>query len=149
FNRPENQLVFDAAWLDRTPELGNEITYSAFERLCDSLMDELELRVGMAGKVREILLVNMIRPITFDTIAERLHTTTRTLRRKLIEENTSFRKLTDELRMQVAIKYLRDTNLTVSEIAHSLGFSDAAGFRGAFRRWTNRSPLDFRSQPGN
>lgn len=148
FERPENKFVFDALWLDRAPELGNEITYSAVVKLCDTLMDELELRVGTAGKVREMLLVNLMRPTSFDTIAGRLHTTTRTLRRKLDEENTSFRKLVDELRMHVAIKYLRETDLTVEEIAYSLGFSDAAAFRRAFRRWTNRGPLEFRDLSG-
>jgi AraC-like DNA-binding protein len=57
----------------------------------------------------------------------------------------SFRKLVDELRMHVALKYLRDSDLTIADIAHSLGFSEAANFRHAFRRWTQRAPLDFRN----
>jgi AraC-like DNA-binding protein len=66
------------------------------------------------------------------------------LRRKLREEKTSFRNVVDELRMQMAIRYLRDTDLTVEDIAESLGFSDAANFRHAFRRWTNAAPGQFR-----
>ena len=38
--------------------------------------------------------------------------------------------------MYVAIKYLRDTTLTVEDIAVAVGFSDGAGFRHAFHRWT-------------
>jgi AraC-like DNA-binding protein len=144
FDRPENAFVFDAAWLGGAPTLGNEITYSTIIKLCDELMEDLDLRIGLVGKVREILLVNLMRPTSFDAVAKHLHMTTRTLRRKLGEENTSFRKLVDELRMQVAIKYLRDTDLTIEETAYSLGFSDAANFRHAFRRWTNRAPLEFR-----
>ena len=52
--------------------------------------------------------------------------------------------LLDELRMEVAVKYLRDTELTVDDIAYSLGFSEATNFRRAFRRWTSRSPREFR-----
>jgi AraC-like DNA-binding protein len=52
--------------------------------------------------------------------------------------------LIDELRMPVAIKYLRDTQLTIDDIADSLGFSEAANFRHAFHRWTQRAPQDFR-----
>jgi transcriptional regulator GlxA family with amidase domain len=44
----------------------------------------------------------------------------------------------------MAIKYLRDTDLTVEEIAFSLGFSDAVSFRQAFRRWTKAAPNEFR-----
>jgi AraC-like DNA-binding protein len=68
----------------------------------------------------------------------------RTLRRKLREENASFRKVVDDLRMEIAIRYLRDTDLAVEDIAESLGFSDAANFRHAFRRWTKASPREFR-----
>jgi AraC-like DNA-binding protein len=145
FDQPENRFAFDAAWLDRTAEIGNEITYAIVSKLCCDEMEELQLRVGLAGKVREILLVNLMRPTSFDAAARHLHMTTRTLRRKLRAENISFRKLVDELRAQVAIRYLRDTDLTVEEIAYSLGFGDAANFRRAFRRWTGRGPLEFRN----
>ncbi|MGA7181626.1 MAG: AraC family transcriptional regulator [Thiobacillaceae bacterium] len=144
FGQSENKLVFDAQWLDRTPQLGNEINYLAVLKLCDELMEEMQLSIGLAGKVRELLLINLMRPTSFDAIARHLNMTTRTLRRKLQEENTSFRQLVDELRMQVAIKYLRDTDLTIEDIAYALGFSDAANFRHAFRRWTKAGPIEYR-----
>ena len=71
--------------------------------------------------------------------------TPRTLRRRLREQNTSYRQLLDELRMNVAIKYFRDTTLTVEDVAHSLGYSDAANFRHAFRRWTSATPDQFKN----
>jgi AraC-like DNA-binding protein len=144
FGQTENKLVFDAAWLDAAPQLGNEITFSVVLRLCDELLDELQLRTGVAGKVREALLVNLAEPTNFDPVARHLGMTPRTLRRKLQDENTSFRELFDELRMHVAIKYLRDTELTIESVANALGFSDAANFRHAFRRWTGGAPQDFR-----
>lgn len=70
--------------------------------------------------------------------------TPRTLRRRLREESTSYRDVIDELRMRVAIKYLRDTQLSIGEIAVSLGFSETANFRHAFRRWTEKAPNEFR-----
>src|SRR5262249_51184928 len=91
-----------------------------------------------------MLLANLTQPAGFDAIAGRLHMTTRTLRRKLDGEGTSFRKLVDETKMRVAIRYLRDTDLAIEEIAYSLGFSDPAAFRRAFRRWTGHGPLEFR-----
>lgn len=130
--------------MDGAPNLGNEITYAAILKLCDELHAEIELRLGVVGKVREILLVNLVRPTAFEAVAKHLHRTSRTLRRKLHAQNTSFRKLVDELRTQMAIKYLRDTDMTMEDIAQALGFTDAANFRHAFRRWTRLSPLDFR-----
>jgi AraC-like DNA-binding protein len=148
FGQPENELVFDAGWLDGPPILGNEISYSTLAQLCDELLEELQLHIGLAGKVREILLVNLARPTSFSAVAKHLAITPRTLRRKLREENTSYRDLIDELRMHVAIRYLRDTQLTIEDIAGSLGYSEAANFRHAFRRWTERAPQDFRRMLG-
>jgi len=144
FDRPDNRLMFDARLLDGAPDLGAEITYAELVKLCDGLMEEMQLHAGLAGKVRKILLVNSARPAGVKVVAQRLHMTARTLRRKLRAEKTSFRKVTDELKMSMAIKYLRDTELTVDEIAHLLGYGDTANFRRAFRRWTKRGPLEFR-----
>ena len=144
FGEAENRLVFDATWLDGTPKLGNNITYATVVELCDGLMDELQLGAGVAGKVRRVLLTNLMRPRSFGDIAGDVNMSERTLRRKLREENTSFRSLVDQLRKEMAIKYLRDTNLTVEAISESLGFSDAANFRQAFRRWTKTAPHAFR-----
>lgn len=141
----ENRLLFDAAWLDGVPHLGNEITYAAILQMCDELYAGIERSLGTVGKVRELLLVNLMRPTTFEAVAKHLHMTSRTLRRKLSAQNESFRKLLEQLRMQMAIKYLRDTDMTIEDVAQAVGFSDAANFRHAFRRWTGLSPLDFRS----
>jgi AraC-like DNA-binding protein len=84
----------------------------------------------------------------FDSLIGPLNMSERTLRRKLREENTSFRNLVDQLRMEMAIKYLRDTDLTVEAISESVGFSDAANFRQAFRRWTKAAPHAFRDISG-
>jgi AraC-like DNA-binding protein len=148
FSQSENQLRFDVAWLDRTPNLGNEITYLTVVELCDRLMEDLQLRLGLAGKVRQLLLTNLMRPVSFSDVASNLNMSVRTLRRKLREENTSFRNLVDELRMEIAIRYLRETDLAVEHISELLGFSDVANFRQAFRRWTKAAPHKFRKMSG-
>jgi AraC-like DNA-binding protein len=77
-------------------------------------------------------------------VSAHFDTPVRTLRRKLSLENTSFRELLDQLRTEVAIKYLRDTEMTIDDIAHALGFSETTNFRHAFRRWKQTSPQEFR-----
>ncbi len=144
FDQTKNRFVFDAAWLSGTPQFGNEITYASVLSLCDDMHEELALRVGVAGKVREYLLATIGRHTSFEDVANRLDMPVRTLRRKLREQHTSFRELVDELRAHVAMKYLRDTEMTIEDIAVAIGFSDTANFRHAFRRWTKTSPQDFR-----
>jgi AraC-like DNA-binding protein len=142
--RAANQLVFDAAWLDCAPNLGNQLTFSAMAKICDEMLEEMRDQVGVVGKVREILMTDIAHPPSFNAIAKTLRMPARSLRRRLSEKNTSFRKLADEQRMRAAIRSLRDTDLTIGEIAHVLGFSDAANFRQAFRRWTRGAPVQFR-----
>jgi AraC-like DNA-binding protein len=144
YGQPENKLVFDVKWLNGTPNLGNEVTFSEVFQLCDKLLKELKLSSGLTGKVREIFLACMGQPTSCDLIAGRLKMSSRTLRRKLEQEGTSFRELIDELRAHAAIKYVRDTDLTIEDIAYALGFSDAAAFRHAFRRWTKSAPNEYR-----
>jgi AraC-like DNA-binding protein len=144
YGRPENRFAFDAAWLDRRPDFGNVLAHAELKQLCDGLLKEFELGAGLAGKVRGLILSNLSHRVDFEQIARRLNMSERNLRRKLQEEETSFTRLADELRAQVAIKYVRDSNLSVEDIAFALGFSDAASFRHAFRRWTDATPQDYR-----
>jgi AraC-like DNA-binding protein len=145
FGESENKMIFDAGWLDAVAKLGDRITYPAVVEMCNRLLDEIHLREGVSGAVRRALLVNLAEPPTVDAIARYLGMPSRTLRRKLAEERTSFREFFDEIRMHVAIKYLRDTELTPEDVASALGFSNAESFRRAFRRWTWRAPKDFRN----
>jgi AraC-like DNA-binding protein len=115
--------------------------------LCDALLAELNCREGVAGKVRRALLARRPGPADFEAIARDLSLSPRTLRRRLREENTSFRKIVDELRAEMAIKCIRETDLSLEEIASTLGFSEPAAFRHAFRRWTKAAPSRFRDLP--
>ena len=144
FRQPENRFEYDVSWLNGAPQFGNEITYSSVLSLCEDLQDQLQHRVGVAGKVREFLLATLGRHTSLHDVSAHFDTPVRTLRRKLSLENTSFRELLDQLRTEVAIKYLRDTEMTIDDIAHALGFSETTNFRHAFRRWKQTSPQEFR-----
>ena len=144
FGRSENRLLYDPAWLNGAPMFGNEITYASVVAHCDDLRDRMRNRIGVAGKVRSVLLASLGRHASLERVAAHLGVPVRTLRRKLREEDTSFRDLSDQLRAEVAIKYLRDTEMTIDDIANALGFSETANFRHAFRRWKQASPQEVR-----
>jgi len=146
FDQDAARMIFDSKWLDTEPAYGNEIAHQELLILCEQLMEELRLRVGIAGKVREILLMNRMLPMSFSAVAKQLNMTGRTLRRKLGVERTSFRQILADLRIRLAIKYLRDTELSIEDISHKLGFSENASFRHAFHRWTKMAPLKYRDR---
>ncbi|MGY8667833.1 AraC family transcriptional regulator [Bradyrhizobium sp. UFLA05-109] len=146
FERGLNCIVFRSDWLDQAARLGNKTTYPMVVALCDNLLDELKLRVGIAGEIRALLLRDIANPPTLADVTKVLDVSDRSLRRQLRQQGISFRGLLDELRTLMALKYLRTTKLANEDIALALGFSDAANFRRAFRRWTKRSPSEFRTE---
>jgi AraC-like DNA-binding protein len=145
FEQRTNCLRFRSSWLDKRPECGNEVTFAELLKLCDDQLAALRLRVGFVGTVRAAILVNIGRHVTTVAIARGLHISARTLRRRLHADGVTLRKLHTELRRTLAMQYLRDTTLGVEDIAAALGFHDAKGFSRAFRRWVQKSPMDYRS----
>jgi AraC-like DNA-binding protein len=79
-----------------------------------------------------------------EQVAVMLGQSVSTLRRNLLRENTSFQAVLDCLRMERALQLLRDTELTIEELASLLGFSSAGVFSRAFKSWTGQSPSIYR-----
>lgn len=77
-------------------------------------------------------------------IADALHLSTRTLQRKLAEQDTSFKNLLNETRKDMAKNYLGNSHLSLTEITYLLGYSEQANFTRAFRRWEDTSPSQYR-----
>lgn len=85
---------------------------------------------------------------TADEVARRLGTSTRTLSRKLQQEGSPFAAVLDELRADLARRYLLDRDLPISEIAWLLGYREVSSLTHAFRRWTGTTPRQFRASGG-
>ena len=79
-----------------------------------------------------------------ETLAKQLHVSARTLQRRLAEHQTTFQDAVDAVRRELAQQYLRDPHLGVSEVAFLLGYSELSTFDRAFKRWTGKTPREFR-----
>jgi AraC-like DNA-binding protein len=78
-------------------------------------------------------------------MARRLHTSERTLQRRLRLLGTSFQELIEKARRDQAQRLLRDPRLTLSEIAFMTGYTEMSTFYRAFRRWTGKTPGEYRN----
>jgi AraC-like DNA-binding protein len=83
------------------------------------------------------------RPTT-DDVARELHMSSRTLQRRLQESGSSFQRVLDEARHQMARYYLRNSVLELNEAAYLLGYEDANSFARAFRSWEGVPPSHWR-----
>ena len=120
------------------------ITNAMAREMCEKSLAEVNQAEGVAADIRRILVEHPGRFPSIEAMADELKLNPRTLRRKLDSEETSYREILAEVRMRLAIGYLRETGMTNEEIASRLGYSDAANFRHAFVRWTGKNPSDFR-----
>ncbi len=83
---------------------------------------------------------------TIDTLSVDLGISRRTLQRRLTARESSFKQLLQHMREELALRYLCDARLAITEIAFLLGYSDQASFSNAFRGWCNCSPSEYRSE---
>ena len=79
------------------------------------------------------------------TVAQALHLSPRTLRRRLQDHGATFHAMVSEARRDEATRLLRNSVLTVEQIAGHLGYSDPGNFCRAFKRWTGLTPGSFRA----
>lgn len=101
---------------------------------------------GIAARIRRLLGDDFRSDMPgFDDLARQLNMSERTLRRRLDREGTSYQRIKDTVRREAAIAYLENPEMTVSDVAELLGFSDPSAFHRSFKRWTGRSPGDYRS----
>ena len=103
--------------------------------------------VDLAEQVKQRIRVLLSeKDISEELVALPFNVSPRHLRRKLSETFTTYEKLLDEVRMELAIKLIQENRLNLGRIAFELGFLDPSSFTRAFRRWTGMSPTAFRDQ---
>lgn len=111
----------------------------------DGLLQSTAPARDLCGSVKQFLRSQLPNGITdISAAAEAADASVRTLQRKLQEEGCDYSRLLDQTRFCLAVELLRDAELKILDIAHELGYGDAANFTRAFRRWTGQSPQVFR-----
>jgi len=146
FNCEDNAMIFDASYLDQPTARANPLTEQMCRELCDRMLLDLQAKTGIVKDVHSIILNTPGHIPDITKVAEKLCMTSRTLRRKLDAHGTSYLQLLTEIRKQLAISYLRDTDMSIEEISDLVGFSDSSNFRTAFKRWTDKTPSMYRNQ---
>lgn len=143
-----HRIIFSSLTLDTpltnfdAPLLNHLKTYS------DLLLQETpEVEPGLRLSVERSILNHLsggAPPIA--KVAEELGLSARTLTRRLGEEGLSYRALLEDVRRRKAELMLRESTVTLAEIAFLLGYSEQSSFTNAFRRWTGQAPGTYRSQ---
>lgn len=145
FDAAETMLVFDASTLD----LPLAQDYDALKALIRELPLRFFVKPAFAGsfsqQVRSCLSAHMSQGFpSVEETAATFYTTSRTLRRKLLDEGTSFQEIKEGIRREQAMQLLHETTLSIQEIALAVGFREASVFIKAFRHWAGMTPRAYR-----
>ncbi|MET0384516.1 MAG: AraC family transcriptional regulator ligand-binding domain-containing protein [Polyangiales bacterium] len=147
FSAPFNGFVFCARMLNESLASADVGLQAALRQYADRMLADLVDADGITEKVRAFVRRQLAQGEPSAASAARaLHMSRRTLARKLAREDTSFSQLLDETRRSLALGYLDDQRLDITELAFLLGYSQAGAFFRAFRRWTGTSPNAYRRE---
>tara|TARA_R110002167_G_scaffold189083_2_gene391226 strand:- start:241 stop:1260 length:1020 start_codon:yes stop_codon:yes gene_type:complete len=140
FNSQYNALVFDTKYLD-LPVIRNTNELASY-------LQQIPLpwfkKQSFYGAWTAQVMALLEKDISIEEAADKLNMTSRTLRRKLTKEGSSFQQLKDNARRDQAINLFEQRKLTIAEIGLKIGFTEAATFSRAFKQWTGVSPSSYR-----
>ena len=140
---PQHTLCFPSAALSAALPTADPVTRAACARECERLVHSRR-QPTLSATVRSRLAQAPAAMPGIEELADELHMSTRTLRRQLDHEQTSYRELRSEVTQTLAVELLSVVGLSVNEVARRLGYSDTTAFSHAFRRWTGRPAGEYR-----
>ncbi len=146
FDRPSHRLVFPASTLDLPIVTADPVATQLARAQCDRELAALTEGGSLVGRVRALVSRGDEGARSLEDVARRLHLSTRTLKRRLADQGTSFSAVLEGVRHQRALLLLEDRTLALADVAGRLGYSDVANFTRAFRRWTGRTPAAYRTR---
>ena len=144
FNSEKNLTLFDRMRAEQRLATGSSELSRVNEDVAMKYLNSID-RSSVIMLVKAKLVEMMPEgQITEEEIANQLNMSLRTLQRKLRDEETSFSTIYKSIRQEMANEYIQDSQMSMTEIAYLLGFSEQANFTRAFRRWYGTSPSEYR-----
>jgi AraC-like DNA-binding protein len=146
FGNDKTTAIFASRRLDLPLSYADNAIAALCNVQCERLLELLNLRAGLVADIHRQLANRPGQVPTMDEMARSLHIGTRTLRRRLKAENTSYQEVVLEFRLAMAKRYLRETSLPANEVAALVGYSDPANLYRTFQRETGQTPMQYRAR---
>jgi AraC-like DNA-binding protein len=147
FGAAWNGFIFDAAHLDTVLPTADPSLHQVLRDHAERLLAQLAPSDSLVERVRQHLLDSLQGgPLSANAVAERLGLSRRTLARRLLQRDTSFTALLEQVRHKAAAHYLEFSDHSLDDIAFLLGFSESSAFVRAFKRWQGVTPMAYRSR---
>ncbi len=146
FGRRCNEIVIPAEFMHTTISDTSKESAELCIQQCELLISQLSKQSSLVDDVRYTILSRPGYFPNIETVAEKMHMSSRTLRRHLSGQNTNYQDLLNEIRFGLARDYLLTTNFRLDQIGELLGYSEPGNFTHAFKRWAGVPPRTYRMQ---
>lgn len=147
FNQSANGLRIREDKLDLPLPQANEQLLQMLLDHATKLMSEMTQNQRMTDQVKNLLrLMLKQQPPSSEVIAEKLGVSSRTLQRKLAEEGTHYKDVLNDLRLELAVYFLKNTDLSLENIAYELGYRESRSFYRSFKQWTGCTAGSYRHE---
>lgn len=142
FGCPENGLILLCKDLARPVFLANARLLEKMEQFAQESLARLYPPDTWSDRVAHLIQEGLLRGErpTLAIAANVLAFSPRQLQNKLKEEGNTYQYLLDRIRKETALRYLKEPQVTLCDLAFLLGFSEQSAFNRAFKRWTGTSP---------
>ena len=146
FSQLSNEFILSANFLKQKSSLADPLSSLSARKICEKELQVLEQTEGVLSRIRFLIDNESYNFLKLDDMASELCVSPRTLRRDLQKHNTTYQAILDDTRKNIAMKLLKNSTLTIQRIAEKMGYNDTANFGRAFKKWTGKSPRQFRVQ---
>jgi AraC-like DNA-binding protein len=145
YGHPTNAFVIEQELCERSVPAADARLYPIIRQYLEGVLEEMPREDGLLVSVRKTIGESMRDgDPTLSQVAQKMAIGPRTLQRRLREYGVDFKRLVEDTRRRVSLRYLRDPNHTLTEVAYLLGYSEVSAFNRAFKRWTGSTPSDYR-----
>jgi AraC-like DNA-binding protein len=144
FDAPFLSFVVDGKYIDLPMPKADPVLKDLYENECRELMECYGRPTTLYETVRRMAQSMGDSFPGLETLAARLNMSSRTLRRKLTDENTSYKQILTDIKKTEAMTLLAQTTLSIEAISDKTGYGDASNFYHAFKKWTGITPNEYR-----
>ena len=144
YNARVDAMILDATIIDMPLPNSNPQLLSVLLKRLDKAVASIQRRPTTIEAVSHYLLTTLhYGTPSITKTAAAMEMSERTLRRRLAEEGASFRSILEDVRKEACEVYVHEKKQSISQIAHSLGYSEHSAFTRAFRKWYKQSPTEY------
>lgn len=147
FGRRRNAIFLERSVVELTCRNADPRLLKILKAHCDELLAKLGPDTDLIDQVEHLISAQLTSgALTAKSVAKKLGMSERTFARRLAERGTTYGQILNDTRRRLAERCIREPGARTKQVAFMLGYTEPATFTNAFRRWTGKSPTEYRAE---